>query len=186
MVSQSSLLELLNIHHSFSGMSLAFAIAERLLDSHAMTLFVTHFPLLTSLPELYSNAKNLHLKISSNINNLLEGDTKKMEFLHEVAEGPFDLQSGYGLLMAEMCAFPQDLIKLTSIHRNYLNDKYELHTHHKSYGNNAIQFLLQQLVVLLKHSSLDNAGLKRYLHVLRSKLSTSQCSSLRSYLQRCV
>ncbi len=45
-------------------MSIAFAIAESLLDTGSMTLLVTHYPQITHLANLYPAVKNMHLKTS--------------------------------------------------------------------------------------------------------------------------
>ena len=46
------------------GMSIAFAIAESLLETGSMTLLVTHYPQITHLANLYPAVKNMHLKTS--------------------------------------------------------------------------------------------------------------------------
>jgi DNA mismatch repair ATPase MutS len=78
-------------------LSIAFAIAESLLDSEATTLFVTHYPQITSLVSIYSNAKNIHLKTSIELSNH-HNSTEGIKFLHEIGSGPCDLKSGYGIL----------------------------------------------------------------------------------------
>ena len=45
-------------------MSIAFAIAESLLETGSMTLLVTHYPQITHLANLYPAVKNMHLKTS--------------------------------------------------------------------------------------------------------------------------
>lgn len=83
---------------SVLGMSIAFAIAESLLDSNAITLFVTHYPQITYLAHLYQNAKNVHLKTSIDLS--LGGDSAiaadSIKYLHLVGSGPCDMRSGYG------------------------------------------------------------------------------------------
>ena len=104
----------------FTGVSIAFAIAEQLLASSAYTLFVTHYPQLTSLSTMYSNVKNVHLRTSldmstslplplphhgknSNSSNLRNSTTsnnvpqpnQKLKFLYQVTGGPCDMKSGW-------------------------------------------------------------------------------------------
>jgi DNA mismatch repair ATPase MutS len=50
-----------------TGVSIAFAIAEQLLASSAYTLYVTHYPQLTSLSTMYTNVKNVHLRTSIDV-----------------------------------------------------------------------------------------------------------------------
>ena len=45
-------------------MSIAFSIAESLLETGCMTLLVTHYPQITHLANLYPAVKNMHLKTS--------------------------------------------------------------------------------------------------------------------------
>jgi len=87
-----------------SGVSIAFSIAETLLESEAITLFVTHYPQITYLANLYPNVKNVHLKTSidlaspqSNVNGrLISTATDGIKYLHQVGSGPCDMKSGYG------------------------------------------------------------------------------------------
>ena len=59
------------LFYSIVGVSIAFSIAEQLLASSAYTLFVTHYPQLTSLSTMYSNVKNVHLRTSLDMSTTL-------------------------------------------------------------------------------------------------------------------
>lgn len=108
------------------GVSIAFSIAEQLLASAAYTLFVTHYPQLTSLSTMYTNVKNVHLRTSIDIsvplpipfhapntgNNSLppaekrhpavpQQFTQQIKFLYQVTGGPCNMKSGYVLLKAK-------------------------------------------------------------------------------------
>ena len=83
--------------------SLAFAIAEHLLFSRAYCLFVTHFVQITSLSDMYPTAHNVHLKTSLGV--LTDG----LKFLHKLGDGPCEMKSGYGIMMAESCNFPENV-----------------------------------------------------------------------------
>jgi len=48
-------------------LSIAFAIAEQLQASAASTMFVTHYPQITSLAAMYPNVKNVHMRTSLDI-----------------------------------------------------------------------------------------------------------------------
>ena len=52
---------------NIDGVSIAFAIAERLALSSSYTLFVTHYPQLTALADMYPNVANVHLKTSIDV-----------------------------------------------------------------------------------------------------------------------
>jgi DNA mismatch repair ATPase MutS len=101
-----------------SGVSIAFSVAEQLLASSAYTLFVTHYPQLTSLSAMYSNVKNVHLRTSIDISPPLivpfhgvestsggipnaasanlrdQQPNQRMKFLYQVTGGPCDMKSG--------------------------------------------------------------------------------------------
>lgn len=100
------------------GVSIAFSVAEQLLASSAYTLFVTHYPQLTSLSTMYSNVKNVHLRTSIDISPQLsvpfhgvgsssgqipnaapvnpsdQQPNQRMKFLYQVTGGPCDMKSG--------------------------------------------------------------------------------------------
>ena len=89
---------------NIDGISLAFAIAEELLRLKAFCLFVTHYSQITSLSTIYSSAVNLHLKTVLGV--LSEGLT----YLHSIGNGPCEIKSGYGIMMAKVCNFPEEMI----------------------------------------------------------------------------
>ena len=102
------------------GVSIAFSIAEQLLASPAYTLFVTHYPQLTSLSTMYTNVKNIHMRTSIDVtvalptpfhtsNNgdkqsiaisnkqvvLQQQPLQQIKFLYQVTGGPCNMKSGY-------------------------------------------------------------------------------------------
>jgi DNA mismatch repair ATPase MutS len=84
-------------------MSIAFSIAESLLTTEAITLFVTHYPQITLLANLYPNAKNMHLKTTivtstSGGSNQAGAVTDGIKYLHQIGNGACDMKSGYGRL----------------------------------------------------------------------------------------
>ncbi|MDF1589637.1 MAG: DNA mismatch repair protein MutS [Gammaproteobacteria bacterium] len=86
---------------TFDGLSLAWACAEKLVrDIGAYTLFATHYFELTQIPELYDNARNVHLDA------IEHGD--KIVFLHQLKAGPAN--QSYGLQVAQLAGVPSDVI----------------------------------------------------------------------------
>lgn len=76
------------------GVAIAWAISEFLLVKRAITFFVTHYPQLTRLADVYSNIQNQHLGsvIESNSgNNVL--------YTHKVMPGPCHVSGDYGVEM---------------------------------------------------------------------------------------
>ena len=101
---KSSLVEIDELGKSTSivdGIAIAFAVAEKLISIGAFTLFVTHFPQLTMLEEMYPSVCNIHL--ATDIEN-------KLQFLHTINNGACDIRFGYGVAMAEICGFSPEFI----------------------------------------------------------------------------
>jgi len=90
---------------TFDGLSLAHAIAERLVGANrALCLFATHYFEITRLAERFSQATNRHLSAS-------EGK-KGVVFLHEVKDGP--ASRSYGLQVARLAGIPASVVRSAS------------------------------------------------------------------------
>lgn len=68
------------------GVAVAWSVSEYLLTKRAMTFFVTHYPQISKLAEVYPNVQNQHLgsEISSNAN----GETSNISYTHKILPGP--------------------------------------------------------------------------------------------------
>lgn len=89
---------------TFDGLSLAWAIAEFLVDNtrlKAKTLFATHYHELTQLEERYPDVFNLHVAVKE------QGDD--VVFLHKILPGKAD--RSYGLHVAKIAGLPPVLLK---------------------------------------------------------------------------
>ena len=83
------------------GFGLAYAISEYLATQiNCYTLFATHFHELTSIEKEIKNAKNYHATVHAE-----EG---KLTMLYKIKEGFID--RSYGIHVAEMLTFPQEII----------------------------------------------------------------------------
>lgn len=71
-----------------------------------MTLFVTHYPQLTQMSAMYRNIRNVHFKVQCNSN----ANDDEIVLLHSIGQGTCDMMSGYGISMARICGFPQDMV----------------------------------------------------------------------------
>ncbi len=88
---------------TFDGLSLAWAAAVHLLQHlKALTLFATHYFELTSLPEHYQGALNVHVEASDYADNLV--------FLHRVTHGA--ASKSFGLQVAKLAGVPMTVIEL--------------------------------------------------------------------------
>ena len=81
---------------TFDGLSLAWALAERLLQNRALTMFATHYFELTALPAQQKSAINRHLEVAEH------GD--EIVFLHRVADGAANRSYGFASRAVGGCA----------------------------------------------------------------------------------
>jgi DNA mismatch repair protein MutS len=86
---------------TFDGMALAWAVAERIVQLKARTLFATHFHQLTDMSSLYHGVKNVHTLARES------GDT--IIFLHKVVDGGTD--KSYGVHVAALAGVPEQVVK---------------------------------------------------------------------------
>lgn len=86
---------------TFDGLALAWAVAERLAEMGAYTLFATHYFELTRLPEQLPNVRNAHLAAVEH--------GERIVFLHSVQEGP--ASQSYGLAVAQLAGVPRKVIE---------------------------------------------------------------------------
>jgi len=89
---------------TFDGLSLAWAIAEYLVENDrlkAKTLFATHYHELTQLEERCPEVFNLHVAVKEQGENVI--------FLHKILSGKAD--RSYGLHVAKIAGLPGSLLK---------------------------------------------------------------------------
>ncbi|MFG6667270.1 DNA mismatch repair protein MutS [Halomonas sp. HNIBRBA4712] len=85
---------------TFDGLSLAWASAEQLATTRALTLFATHYFEMTALPEQAEGVANIHLTATEH------GDT--IVFMHRIEAGP--ASQSYGLQVAQLAGVPGAVI----------------------------------------------------------------------------
>ncbi|MGH1461705.1 MAG: DNA mismatch repair protein MutS [Neptuniibacter sp.] len=91
---------------TFDGLSLAWACADNLArETHAFTLFATHYFELTSLPEQAPSVFNVHLTAVEHNDHIV--------FLHEVKEGA--ASQSYGLQVAQLAGVPAHVIEQAKV-----------------------------------------------------------------------
>lgn len=99
---------------TFDGLSLAWAIAEALVEKNqAYTLYATHYFELTRLAQNYLEVANVHLDAVEH--------KDKIVFLHEVAEGP--ASQSYGLQVAQLAGVPKNVIRQAKKHLQRLEEQ---------------------------------------------------------------
>lgn len=85
---------------TYDGLAIAWAIAERLAQVGAMTLFATHYHQLNGLAEFLPNVANFRVAVRE------EGD--RVIWLHKVLEGGTD--RSYGIQVARMAGVPKAVL----------------------------------------------------------------------------
>jgi len=91
------------------GVAIAWAVSEFLLKKRAMTFFVTHYPQLCQLSNVYPSVQNQHL--SASVSAQEAGD---IQYTHKLANGPCPATTDYGVEMASSCAWPEDVVNEVS------------------------------------------------------------------------
>ena len=87
---------------TFDGLSLAWAIAEALVEKNrAYTLYATHYFELTRLAQDYQQVANIHLDAVEHKDKII--------FMHAVEEGP--ASQSYGLQVAQLAGVPKRVIR---------------------------------------------------------------------------
>lgn len=89
---------------TFDGLSLAWAIAEYLVENDSLkprTLFATHYHELTELEERFPEVFNLHVAVQE------QGDS--IAFLHKIVPGKAD--RSYGIHVAKLAGIPSGIVR---------------------------------------------------------------------------
>lgn len=88
------------------GVAIAWAVAESLLATGALTYFVTHYPQLCQMSRVYPAVQNQHLKSSID-----DDENGGIKYTHKIGAGPCDVTSSYGVDMAVSCGWPSDVVQ---------------------------------------------------------------------------
>ena len=155
------------------GISLAFSAAEWLLSRKAITLFITHFPQLTLLPDMYPNARSIHMRTA---------ECAGIQFLYQPGEGPSSWQTGYGVAMARTCGFPTLLVRRAESLQAVVRHMYPL-TLSAGVDNSlsAVTQLLQYLL-LLGVSTMDDSVFRNALASLQARVPAAALTTLLALL----
>jgi DNA mismatch repair protein MutS len=87
---------------TFDGLSIAWAVVEHLQgQTHARTLFDTHYHELTELADLLPGVKNVHVSVEETPNEIV--------FLRRIAEG--SANKSYGIEVARLAGLPRSVVQ---------------------------------------------------------------------------
>lgn len=183
-----------SLHANFlvSGISLAFSVAEELMKSRAFVLFVTHFPHLTELAKTYPFARNLHMKANLQFSEGRADDRRSLsshsgknvciQFLHQVSSGPCDLHIGYGIIMSELCGFPDQVVDDARFVRKQLEILFPMRSNiDNSLALDNNQFKLFKLLqkIFIFEDCADSAVSRQKLLSLKAFFSEDEMESMR-------
>ncbi|KAL9191169.1 hypothetical protein ACHAXT_000875 [Thalassiosira profunda] len=91
------------------GVAVAWAVSEHLLTKRALTFFVTHYPQISKLAEVYPNVQNQHL--GSQISSGTGSGSGSISYTHKILPGPCRSAGDYGVEMASTCGWPDDAVR---------------------------------------------------------------------------
>eukprot|EP00554_Chaetoceros_debilis_P011522 CAMPEP_0194105350 /NCGR_PEP_ID=MMETSP0150-20130528/5553_1 /TAXON_ID=122233 /ORGANISM="Chaetoceros debilis, Strain MM31A-1" /LENGTH=1464 /DNA_ID=CAMNT_0038793161 /DNA_START=358 /DNA_END=4752 /DNA_ORIENTATION=+ len=88
------------------GVAIAWAIGEFLLIKRAMTFFVTHYPQLCRLADVYPNVQNQHLGAT------IEKESGEVRYIHKIMPGSCRMSADYGVEMAATCGWQSEVVEM--------------------------------------------------------------------------
>ena len=91
------------------GIAIAWSVSEFLLTKRALTFFVTHYPQISKLAEVYPNVQNQHLGFHIASGYSEEGSN--ISYTHKIMPGPCKSLGDYGVDMAVTCGWPEDAVE---------------------------------------------------------------------------
>lgn len=86
---------------TYDGLSIAWAVAEKVSEIKAKTLFATHYHELTDLENKLEGTKNYHIAVKERGEDII--------FLRKIVEGGTD--ESYGVHVAKLAGVPRDVTK---------------------------------------------------------------------------
>ncbi|KAJ9296013.1 hypothetical protein DTO271G3_5588 [Paecilomyces variotii] len=148
------------------GLAIATAIAEALVESHALVWFATHFRDLARIMSERSGVVNLHLAVE------LSPEASKMTMLYRIAEGHVQ-EKFYGLALAKLVALPPRVLEVAASVSEKLTEIVERRQGSSravaiARRRNLILRLKEQLMQA-KDGNMEDGALKKWLSKLQEE-----------------
>lgn len=148
------------------GLAIAIAIAEALIESHALVWFATHFRDLARIMAERSGVVNLHLAVELSL------EASKMTMLYRIAEGHVQEQF-YGLALAQLVALPPKVLEVARMVSEKLAQIAERHQGNTravaiARKRNLILRLKEQLLQA-KDGNMEDKALRKWLERLQEE-----------------
>lgn len=155
------------------GLAIAIAIAEALVDSHALVWFATHFRDLARIMAERSGVVNLSLAVQ------ISHETNKMTMLYKVQEGHVQ-EKFYGLALARVLPFPPLVLEVAQKVSAHLNNVAEQratgsHVLQTSRKRNLVLQLREQLLHA-NNGNIDGEELRQWLQRLQEDFARKMAS----------
>lgn len=146
------------------GLAIAIAIAEALVESHALVWFVTHFRDLALIMGERNGVVSLHLTAE------VSPDASKMTMLYKIAEG-IDTNQFYGLALAKLVDLPPGVLETAQQVSEKLNQLAKRrHSRSRALAvtrrRNLILSLKEQLL-LVRNGTMEGEALRKWLKRLQ-------------------
>lgn len=150
------------------GLAISIAIAETLVDSHALVWFATHFRDLARIMAERSRVVNLDLAVQ------ISPQADKMTMLYRVQEGHVQ-EKFYGLALAKVLSFPREVLETAQMVSTRLNEIAERH----AAGSKALSIARRRRLILhLKeqllqavNGTVEGETLRRWLERLQEEFA---------------
>jgi DNA mismatch repair protein MSH4 len=150
------------------GVSIAWAVAESLMQHDAFVLFVTHFDQLNHMQSIYPKIRNCHLSTTATT-------CGRLQYRYALKSGACT-QLSYGLSAAEVSGIPDSMLSIArDVSTKVAADKREQEKRRqnmsKKSGNNWIALRLVRKLRAIKGAVLatDESALRGHLKALRAE-----------------
>ena len=151
------------------GLAIAIAIAEALVDSHALVWFVTHFHDLARILAQRNGVVNLHLATE-----IMTADTSRMAMLYKIADGPLQ-DRHYGLAIARLLSFPLHMLDVAGRVSGALSSKIEEQARQSTSlvvgGRRRLLLSLREQLFQVGEGALVGEELRRWLVGIRDEFT---------------